>query len=85
MRQKYRMHSSVKIIKSGITAIVAGTYSQLYRGPMIDSYSLYLVENGEIYNSMAWFHEDELLQIEGPDRDTAEEMIENYHFKNARK
>lgn len=91
MKQKFRQLSSVHVCKdmpqsmshfpSDFDAIVAGTYSQLCSGDNIDSYQVYRVENGKVVTSIAWYRESQLTQIEGPDSDTAEEMIEDYNMR----
>ena len=66
---------------SGFDAIVDGTYSQEYGGTNIENYSLFKIENGVIVNCISWYKESQLTLLEIQDRDKAEEMIENYRFK----
>ena len=66
---------------SGFEAIIDGTYSQIYGGDNIDSYSLFKIENGKIVNHISWYKENQLSLLEVQDRDKAEDMIEEYRFK----
>ena len=91
MKQKFRKLSFVHVCKemppwmshfpSDFDAIVNGTYSQIYSGEDIDSYSLFELEDGIIVNSHAWYHEEQLTLLKDQDRDKAEELIENFKFR----
>ena len=94
MKQKFGKLTFVHVCKempefmshfeSDFDAIVDGTYSQLYGGKDIDSYSLYkLSENGkEIVNHISWYHERQLTALEKQDKELAEELIETYRFRD---
>lgn len=91
MKQKFRMFTFVhccreiplylKSFKGGFSAIVGGTYSQQYGGDNIKSYSLHILEDGKVVNSMSWFDENELMQLPEQDRAKAEEMVEEYNLE----
>ena len=91
MKQKFRKLTFVKVsdklpdcmshFPCGFIAIVNGTYSQIYGGRNIESYSLYVVENGKVVNSIAWYYEDQLTELPEQDRAKAENMIEDYNFR----
>ncbi len=92
MKQKFKQYSFVHVCKempswmehfpSDFDAIVMGTYSQLYGGTNVKSYCLYPLNNGKIYNQIAWYEESQLTQIENVDNLDAEELAEEYRFKN---
>ena len=89
-RQKFRrlsfvhvqreMPSSMAHFDSDFDAIVEGTYSQLYGGRNIDSYSLYRLEGNKIVDNLSWYHEDQLTLLPEQDAEKAERMIEEYNF-----
>ncbi|HDY87994.1 MAG TPA: hypothetical protein ENH82_07775 [bacterium] len=92
MKQKFRKLSFVHICKdmpeemqffdSDFDAIVEGTYSQLYGGTNINSYSLYQIEDGDIVDNISWYYEKQLTLLPNQDRDKAEEMTEKFNFEN---
>ena len=92
MRQKFRKLTFVKVdskmppemahFDSGFVGIINGTYSQIYGGTNINSYSLYKIEGGKITNTISWYRENQLTELPEQDRKKAEEMIEAYNFKN---
>ena len=90
MKQKFRKLTFVDIGKKGTVqmfgdadcAIVEGTYSQLYGGDDVKSYSIYIVKGDKIINSCAWYDESELTEQENQDREKAEEMIERYNLED---
>ena len=91
MKQKFRMLEFVHVCKempdymacfpSDFDAIVAGTYSQLYGGDDIISYSLYVIKNGVIVDRVAWYDESQLTVLETQDRIRAENLIEQYNLR----
>ena len=92
MRQKFGKLSFVKVcdempphmqhFQSGFEGVVAGTYSQIYRGTNIDDYSLYVIKDGCIVNRSSWYEVDQLTLMDNQDRDKAEQMIEDYNFRD---
>lgn len=90
MRQKFRRLTFVKVCKelpafmwhfhSDFIGIVRGTYSQMYGGTDIGSYSLYVVDGDKVVNNISWYYESQLTELENQDREKAEEMIEEYIF-----
>lgn len=90
MKQKFRKLTLVHVnresplstyhLPSEFDAIVNGTYSQLYGGKNITSYSLYKLRNGKIVDYLAWFHENQLTELPNQDREKAEELIEEYNL-----
>ncbi len=90
MKQKFRKLTFVKVddvmppemshFDKGFVGIVNGTYSQLYGGDNINSYSIYKVEDGEIVNQIAWYYENQLTELNEGDREKAEDMIEVYNL-----
>jgi len=66
---------------SDCEAIVSGTYSQKYGGTDTDKYSLYLIRDGRVFNSSAWYHEDQLEEIKDHKYKDPEEMIEDFNFR----
>lgn len=90
MKQKFGKLSFVKVcnempdcmkhFESGFDAIVCGTYSQLYGGTNIRSYSLYMLRDGAIVNRISWYLESQLTLLTSQDKDRAEQMIEDYNF-----
>jgi hypothetical protein len=90
MKQKFKKLSFVHVCKdmpsemrhfpSDFDAIVEGSYSQLYGGNNVNSYSLYQIENGMIINNVSWYKESQLTLLPIQDRDKAEEMIEKYNL-----
>jgi hypothetical protein len=91
MKQKFGKLSFVKVcddmpecmrhFESGFDAIVCGTYSQIYGGTDIKSYSLYMIRDGIIVNRTSWYREPQLTLLENQDKDKAEQMIEDYNFR----
>lgn len=89
MKQKFRKLTFVKVddemppemshFPSGFIGIVDGTYSQLYGGDNIKSYSLYEIKDNKIVNQHAWYYEDQITELKEQDREKAEEMIEEYN------
>ena len=92
MKQKFSKLSFVHVceemppymshFEKGFDAIVEGTYSQLYGGKDIKSYSLYQIEEGRIVDHISWYEENQLTLLPEQDRDKAESMIEEYNFKD---
>jgi hypothetical protein len=90
VKQKFGKLSFVHVTKdmptwmshfdSDFDAIVEGTYSQMYGGKDVDSYSLFKIENGKIVNCISWYHEPQLTLLPEQDRDKAEAMIEEYRM-----
>ena len=90
MKQKFRKLSFVRVcdvmppemphFESGFDAIVEGTYSQLYGGSDVESYSLYQIKKGKVVDCIAWYREDQLALLPVQDRDKAEEMIEEFNL-----
>lgn len=91
LKQKFRQFSCV-VFKHDISndvlfkhmkyAIIRGTYSQLYGGQNVKSYSIYLVnKNNKIYNSCSWSQENVLEQVRRVSKNRAEEMVEEYNLK----
>jgi len=83
MKQKFSQLSFVKVncdrdIKNGI---VAATYSQLYGGKNIGSYSVYKLVRGVVVDQYSWIDENELVLADTQDRMLAENLIENYNLK----
>ena len=90
MKQKFGKLTFVHVCKempevmshfdSDFDAIVDGTYSQLFGGKDIDSYSLYKLNgNGKkIIDNISWYHEHQLSALEKQDEKLAEELIETY-------
>lgn len=95
MKQKFRKLSFVSVCKnmppemvhfdSNFTAIIDGTYSQIYGGTDIDSYSLYKIEEGKVVNRISWYRESQLTLLEDQDKDKAEDMIEEYNLRRSRR
>jgi hypothetical protein len=75
------MPKSMLHFDSDFDAIVNGTYSQLYGGTDIDSYSLYKISGDRIVDSISWYKEDQLTLLSKQDINKAEEMIEQFNFK----
>jgi hypothetical protein len=90
MKQKFRQLTFVKVddkmpehmshFDKGFIGIVEATYSQLYGGNDITSYSLYKVEDNKIINNISWYDESQLTELPKQDRLKAEEMIEAYNL-----
>ena len=91
MKQKFGKLTFVHVCKempewmshfeSDFDAIVNGTYSQIYGGNDIDSYSLFVLskDGKKIINSISWYHEHQLTKLEKQNKELAEELIETYH------
>ena len=71
----------MKHFESDFDAIVCGTYSQIYGGNDINSYSLYVIENGKVVNSISWYKEYQIIALEDHNYKNAEEMIEEYNLQ----
>lgn len=94
MKQKFRRFTKVHVCKkmpsymshfeSDFDAIVEGTYSQLYGGTDIKSYSLYQLSNDgkKIVNNISWYEENQLTELPDQNRKPAEELIEKYNFED---
>lgn len=92
MKQKFGRLTFVHVCKemptdmshfdSDFDAIVEGTYSQLYNDKDIDSYALYQIKDGKIWNRISWYKEDQLTALPDQDPVKAEEMIETYNFED---
>lgn len=94
MIQKFRMFTFVKIkdgmitngrldLLSGREAIIEGSYAQRFpyyveRIDQFNDYSLYLLTDGKITGSIAWYNSDALIECEKQDRELAEQMIEKF-------
>lgn len=76
------MPEEMQFFDSDFDAIVEGTYSQLYGGTNINSYSLYQIEDGDIVDNISWYYEKQLTLLPNQDRDKAEEMTEKFNFEN---
>lgn len=92
MKQKFRRYQFVHVDKEGgdgvhfsihgdFDAIVRGSYSDLYGGKDISSYSLYILRKGCVVDSMAWFQEWQLSLWDTQDQDHAAAMIEAYNLR----
>ena len=93
MKQKFRKFTKVHVCKempacmshfeSDFDAIVEGTYSQLYGGSDLTSYSLYqLNQDGKkIVNNISWYEENQLSELKDQNRKQAEEMLEKYNLE----
>lgn len=94
MKQKFKMFSFVKVCKKedlpiymshfdwGFDAIVAGSYSQLFGGKNVYSYSLHKIKEGKIVDTISWYEEGQLTLLDENNRDKAEEMVEEWNFIN---
>ena len=94
MKQKFRKFTMVRVSEEmpsymshfdcGFDAIVDGTYSQLYGGGDVKSYSLYVLskDRKEIVNSVSWYEEDQLTELLEQNREKAEELVEKYNILN---
>ena len=90
MRQKFRRLAFVHVCKdmppwmahfdSDFDAIIDGTYSQLYGGRDVDSYSLFQIEDGQVVNHISWYKEEQLTLLPKQDQGKAEQMVEDYRF-----
>lgn len=91
MKQKFPAFSFVHVQKempewkshfdSDFDAIVLGSYSQLYGGDNIKSYSVAMTYEGVIINVISWYDDDQLSLLEKQDSLMAQEMVEEYHLK----
>jgi hypothetical protein len=91
MKQKFGKLSFVHVCKempefmshfeSNFDAIVDGTYSQLFGGSDINSYSLYMIKNNKVVDNISWYEENQLLLLPNQDKDKAEGMIEEYNLR----
>lgn len=91
MRQKFRMLSFVHVTNDmpiymqhfpkGFKGIVHGTYSQMFGGENIKSYSIYQTKDNKIVNQISWYEENQLKLCKKQNRKLAEEMIEEYNFR----
>jgi len=92
MKQKFRKLTFIKVddkmpeemdhFDKGFIGIVNGTYSQIYGGSNIKSYSLYKIKNSKIIDCISWYYEYQLTELIKQDRLKAEEMIEVYNLNN---
>lgn len=92
MKQKFSALSFVRVKKSkdptrlhfegNFLAIVEGTYSQLYGGRNIFDYSLYVLDDGKIVNTVAWYPEKDLVLLARQSRKRAEAMVEKWNFRS---
>lgn len=97
MKQKFRkltfvhickeMPSHMSCFESDFDAIVNGTYSQLYGGKDIDSYSLFVLrgDGKKIIDKISWYKECQLTALEKQDSKLAEELIEKYHMRRIKR
>lgn len=86
-RQKFERYSIVKVTDnlpvgmshfySGFTGIVRGTYGQLYGGGDTNQYSLYVLEDGKIVNTLSWYQEDQLTFVAKGSMDTLK-LVDKY-------
>jgi hypothetical protein len=84
VKQKFRKLSFIRVCNEfdcDFDAIVEGTYSQMYSGCDIQSYSIYKIEDGEIVDNCSWYDENELTLLPNQDRDKAKKMIKEYKLK----
>ena len=91
MRQKFGKLKFVRVCKeipnhmryfeSDFDAIINGTHSQIYGGDDINSYSVYVIDGGKIINTISWYKEDQLALLDDQDAEKAEQMIEDYNFR----
>lgn len=91
MKQKFRWLTFVKVTDNmpetmkhfpkGFKAVVQGTYKQLYGGEDVDSYSLYVIKDNEIVNTLSWYYENQLTELPEQDRLKAMDMVEDYMNK----
>jgi hypothetical protein len=91
MKQKFPAFSFVHVQKempswmshfpSDFDAIVLGTYSQLFGGKDVKSYSLAQIYDGVIINSISWYDEYQLSFLEEQDYLKAQEMVEDYRLE----
>jgi len=92
MKQKFKLLSFVQVASempvamshfdNNFVGIVAGSYSQLHGGENIGDYCLYKLHKNKIVDKIAWFQEDLLTLLEHQDRDTAEELVEEYNLES---
>jgi hypothetical protein len=92
MKQKFKKLSFVHVCKdmpsemrhfpSDFDAIVEGTYKQLCGGDDVDSYSLYMLQNGKIVNCISWYYEDQLTLLPYQDKIQAKKLIEKYESED---
>lgn len=90
LKQKFRKLTCVKVAEKmpphmshfdcGFVGIVDGTYSQIYGGSDVKSYSIYKVVGFKIVNHISWYNEDQLTELSYQDREKSEGMIERYHL-----
>jgi len=82
MKQKFKRLSFVRVNGSW-EGIIEGTYSQLEGGGRdVQSYAIYVLEDGKIDNNISWIDESEIELLENQDPDNAEELIEAYNFED---
>jgi len=93
MKQKFRKLTFVQVANEmppemahfdkGFKGIVDGTYSQIYGGKDIKSYSIFKInrKGDKVVNCIAWYDESQLTELPDQDREKAEEMIEKYNLK----
>ena len=91
MKQKFRKLTFVQVademppemahFDKGFKGIVDGTYSQMFGGSDIDSYSIFKIKGDKVVDCIAWYEEDQLTELPEQDREKAERMIEEFHLK----
>jgi hypothetical protein len=91
MKQKFRMLSFVHVCKEmpvdmqhfpyDFDAIIKGSYSQLYGGNNLESYSLYKIKDGKVSGESSWYRENQLTLLPSQNRYKAEKMIEVYNLR----
>lgn len=83
MKQKFRKLEFVQI--GADTAIIDGSYSQIYGGENVEDYQVYILRRGvlSIKNKIAWVNERDIQPIDHDlqNRDVAEQLIENYNLR----
>jgi hypothetical protein len=87
MKQKFKIETFVHISEDahpygGYDGIIHGSYSQLYGGSNVQSYSVYILKGKRVINIVSWYEEDDLTELEKQDREKAEELIEKYNCGN---
>ena len=87
-KQKFKVGTFVHVAKdlgsmmshfeNNVDAIIGYTYAQKYGGTDNKSYSLYLIKNGKVYNSVAWYEEHQLTALPAQDYDEACKMVGDF-------
>ena len=88
MSQKFKSYSFIHVIKdlprymahfkSDFDGIVRGSYRQLHGNGNTDSYSIYVLENGKIVDTISWYGEYQLVLLPDQDRLKALEIVDKY-------